>query len=238
MSLAVDVTHRFGSFLLEARFVSEGRLTAFFGRSGSGKTSLVNIIAGVVRPDRGRIVLDDTVLVDTQRGLFVPKYRRRVGYVFQEGRLFPHLTVRQNLLFGQWFTPARERHVSLDQVLESARHRPAAGSPPRRLVGRRKAARCDRPRIAHIAAPAPDGRAAGVARRQPQGRDSAVHRTVARRGAGADRLRLAFASRSRAAGDDRRGVSGRPHRRHRISRPMCWDARTCLRHTWLPKPGS
>ena len=118
MSLAVDVTHRFGSFLLEARFVSAGRLTAFFGRSGSGKTSLVNIIAGVVRPDRGRIVLDDTVLVDTQRGLFVPKYRRRVGYVFQEGRLFPHLTVRQNLLFGQWFTPARERHVSLDQVVD------------------------------------------------------------------------------------------------------------------------
>ena len=65
MSLAVDVTHRFGSFLLEARFVSEGRLTAFFGRSGSGKTSLVNIIAGVVRPDRGRIVLDDTPLVLT-----------------------------------------------------------------------------------------------------------------------------------------------------------------------------
>jgi molybdate transport system ATP-binding protein len=118
MSLAVDVTHRFGSFLLEARFVSEGRLTAFFGRSGSGKTSLVNIIAGVVRPDRGRIVLDDTPLVDTERGLFVPKYRRRVGYVFQEGRLFPHLTVRQNLLFGRWFTPARERHISLDQVLD------------------------------------------------------------------------------------------------------------------------
>jgi molybdate transport system ATP-binding protein len=118
MSLAVDVTHRFGSFLLEARFVSEGRLTAFFGRSGSGKTSLVNIIAGVVRPDRGRLVLDDTPLVDTQRGLFVPKYHRRVGYVFQEGRLFPHLTVRQNLLFGQWFTPARERHVSLDQVVD------------------------------------------------------------------------------------------------------------------------
>ena len=118
MSLAVDVTHRFGSFLLEARFVSDGRLTAFFGRSGSGKTSLINIIAGVVRPDRGRIVLDDTALVDTDRGLFVPKYRRRVGYVFQEGRLFPHLTVRQNLLFGRWFTPPRERHVTLDQVLD------------------------------------------------------------------------------------------------------------------------
>jgi molybdate transport system ATP-binding protein len=118
MSLAVDVTHRFGSFLLEAHFVSDGRLTAFFGRSGSGKTSLINIIAGVVRPDRGRIVLDDTTLVDTDRRLFVPKYRRRVGYVFQEGRLFPHLTVRQNLLFGRWFTPPRERHVTLEQVLD------------------------------------------------------------------------------------------------------------------------
>jgi molybdate transport system ATP-binding protein len=118
MSLAVDVTHRFGSFLLEARFVSEGRLTAFFGRSGSGKTSLVNIIAGIVRPDRGRIGLDDTVLVDTDKRIFVPKYRRRVGYVFQEGRLFPHLTVRQNLLFGRWFTAKGERHIGLDQVLD------------------------------------------------------------------------------------------------------------------------
>jgi molybdate transport system ATP-binding protein len=118
MSLAVEVTHRFGSFLLEASFVSEGRLTAFFGRSGSGKTSLINIIAGIVRPDRGRIVLDDTVLVDTERRIFLPKYRRRVGYVFQEGRLFPHLTVRQNLLFGRWFTAKRERHIGLDQVLD------------------------------------------------------------------------------------------------------------------------
>jgi molybdate transport system ATP-binding protein len=118
MSLAVDVTHRFGSFRLDARFVSDGRLTAFFGRSGSGKTSLVNIIAGVVRPDRGRIVLDDRTLVDTERGIFVPKHRRRVGYVFQEGRLFPHLTVRQNLLFGRWFTPRREREIDLDHVLD------------------------------------------------------------------------------------------------------------------------
>jgi len=118
MSLTVDVTHRFGSFLLEARFVSEGPLTAFFGRSGAGKTSLINIIAGVVRPDRGRVVLDQTPLVDTEQGLFIPKYRRRVGYVFQEGRLFPHLTVRQNLLFGQWFVSKRERQISLEQVLD------------------------------------------------------------------------------------------------------------------------
>jgi molybdate transport system ATP-binding protein len=118
MSLSVDVAHRFGSFSLQAHFVSEGRLTAFFGRSGAGKTSLINIIAGIVRPQRGRIVLDDRTLVDTEQGIFVPRYRRRVGYVFQEGRLFPHLTVRQNLLFGRWFTPKPERQIMLDQVLD------------------------------------------------------------------------------------------------------------------------
>jgi molybdate transport system ATP-binding protein len=138
MTLAVDVTHRFGSFLLEARFVSEGRLTAFFGRSGSGKTSLVNIIAGVIRPDRGRIVLDDTVLVDTKQRIFVPKYRRRVGYVFQEGRLFPHLTVRQNLLFGRWFTPKRERTIGLDQVLDLLGIAPLLDRRPGALSGGEK----------------------------------------------------------------------------------------------------
>ena len=138
MTLAVDVTHRFGSFLLEARFVSEGRLTAFFGRSGSGKTSLVNIIAGVIRPDRGRIVLDDTVLVDTKQRIFVPKYRRRVGYVFQEGRLFPHLTVRQNLLFGRWFTPKRERNIGLDQVLDLLGIAPLLDRRPGALSGGEK----------------------------------------------------------------------------------------------------
>jgi len=118
MSLAVDVTKRLGSFVLEAKFASEGRLTAFFGRSGSGKTSLVNIVAGVTHPDRGRVFLDGRPLVDTERGIFVPKYKRRLGYVFQEGRLFPHLTVRQNLLFGRWFTPKNERKIGIDQVLD------------------------------------------------------------------------------------------------------------------------
>jgi molybdate transport system ATP-binding protein len=72
----------------------------------------------VLRPDRGCVVVEGTPLVDTDKGLFVPKHKRRVGYVFQEGRLFPHLTVRQNLLFGWWFTPKRERHIGLDQVLD------------------------------------------------------------------------------------------------------------------------
>jgi molybdate transport system ATP-binding protein len=118
MTIEVDVAHRLGVFSLEVRFTSAGRLTAFFGQSGSGKTSLVNVIGGLIRPDRGRIAVDGTTLVDTASGIFVPAYRRRVGYVFQEGRLFPHLTVRQNLMFGRWFRPSQERKVQLETVLD------------------------------------------------------------------------------------------------------------------------
>jgi molybdate transport system ATP-binding protein len=103
--IEVAVAHRLGAFQLDASFTSSGRLTALFGRSGSGKTSLVNIIAGLIRPQAGRIAIDGQVLVDTKADIFIPKHRRRIGYVFQEARLFPHLTVRQNLLFGRWFAP-------------------------------------------------------------------------------------------------------------------------------------
>src|SRR5438270_12631514 len=78
-------------------------ITALFGRSGSGKTSLVNTLAGLLRPDAGRISLDGTVLYDRAAGIDMPPQRRRIGYVFQDARLFPHLTVRRNLLYGRWF---------------------------------------------------------------------------------------------------------------------------------------
>src|SRR6202142_391584 len=103
--LSVSVTHRLGDFTLDAAFESEGGLTTLFRRSRPGKTSLINAIAGLYRPDRGRIAVDGVVLTDTTTGVFVPAHRRRVGYVFQEGRLFPHLNVRQNLLYGRWFAP-------------------------------------------------------------------------------------------------------------------------------------
>jgi molybdate transport system ATP-binding protein len=104
MSLEIDVEHTRGAFRLTARFAAEPGVTALFGRSGSGKSTLIDIVAGLIRPQRGRIVIDGTTLVDTGRGVFVPKHRRRVGYVFQDSRLFPHLSVRQNLLYGRWFS--------------------------------------------------------------------------------------------------------------------------------------
>ena len=109
MTLEIDIAHRLGGFALDARFVAGSGLVALFGRSGAGKTSIVNVIAGLVRPDRGRVTLDGVTLLDTERGISVPRHRRRLGYVFQEGRLFPHLTVRQNLVYGRWFVAAAER---------------------------------------------------------------------------------------------------------------------------------
>src|SRR5438132_3184402 len=121
--LSVAIQHHFGSFVLDAAFDSGGGLTALFGRSGAGKTSLINAIAGLLRPERGHILVDGEVLTDTERGVFVPPRRRRVGYVFQEGRLFPHLSVRQNLLYGRWFAPPVDRKGGgrageVDQIVE------------------------------------------------------------------------------------------------------------------------
>ncbi|HEY2874474.1 MAG TPA: molybdenum ABC transporter ATP-binding protein [Reyranella sp.] len=104
MSLDIDVEHTRGSFHLAALFVAQPGVTALFGRSGSGKSTLVDIVAGLVRPQRGRIVIDGETLVDTEKRVFVPRHRRRVGYVFQDSRLFPHLSVRQNLVYGRWFS--------------------------------------------------------------------------------------------------------------------------------------
>jgi molybdate transport system ATP-binding protein len=110
--------HRQGGFHLRASFTAGPGITALFGRSGSGKTTLINIIAGLVKPQQGRVAVDGESLIDTRQGLFVPPHRRRVGYVFQEGRLFPHLTVRQNLRYGRWFTPASERRAKFEDIVE------------------------------------------------------------------------------------------------------------------------
>jgi molybdate transport system ATP-binding protein len=100
--LTVEVEKRFGEFALSAAFESAGGATALFGASGAGKTTIFNMIAGLTRPNRGRIVLDGEVLFDDEARIDVPAWRRRIGTVFQEGRLFPHLSVRHNLDYGRW----------------------------------------------------------------------------------------------------------------------------------------
>ena len=118
MTIEVEIHRRLGTFDLDLNFVTSGRLTALFGASGSGKTSVVNAIAGMIVPDVARIVVDGRVLVDSASGFFLPPHRRRIGYVFQEPRLFPHLSVKQNLNYGLWFTPSAERKADFVRIVE------------------------------------------------------------------------------------------------------------------------
>ncbi|WP_291547811.1 molybdenum ABC transporter ATP-binding protein [Bosea sp. (in: a-proteobacteria)] len=144
--LDIAVSHRLGGFTLDAALQSQSRVTALFGPSGAGKSSLANVIGGLIRPDAGHVRIEGKTLVDVEAGSFVRPHRRRIGYVFQEARLFPHLTVRQNLLFGHWFVPrAVRRPAELDKVLDLLgighllRRRPGAlsgGEKQRVAIGR------------------------------------------------------------------------------------------------------
>jgi molybdate transport system ATP-binding protein len=115
--LEVDVRFARGDFHLEAKFVADAPIVALFGRSGSGKTTLVDAIAGLVRPQQGRIVIDGRVLFDSHARIDLAPESRRVGYIFQEGLLFPHLSVRANLHYGERLTPAAERFVDRARVV-------------------------------------------------------------------------------------------------------------------------
>ncbi len=116
--LRVDVAKKLGEFTLEADFTSEGRVTGLFGASGAGKTSLINMIAGLTKPDRGTIALDGETLDDTAAGVHVPPYRRHIGYVFQDARLFPHLDVRANLDYGRRMNRLAEDPAQRKRVVD------------------------------------------------------------------------------------------------------------------------
>ncbi|CAH0230329.1 Sulfate/thiosulfate import ATP-binding protein CysA [Agrobacterium fabrum] len=118
MTLSVSTRHRLGAFELDASFTSEGGVTALFGRSGSGKTSMIRIIAGLLRPDEGKVSLDGEVLADSGKRLFLPAHKRRFGYVFQEARLFPHLSVAQNLRYGRWFAAGKDTNANDDRIID------------------------------------------------------------------------------------------------------------------------
>jgi molybdate transport system ATP-binding protein len=143
--LAVQVEKHLGEFALDIAFTSESRATALFGPSGAGKTSLINMIAGLLRPDRGRVEIDGEVLFDNATQIDVPAWRRRIGYVFQEGRLFPHITVRHNLEYGRWISghkadPAAFKHVvellDIGYLLDRRPGKLSGGERQRIAVGR------------------------------------------------------------------------------------------------------
>jgi molybdate transport system ATP-binding protein len=134
-SLKAEIRHEFERLTLDVRLDLAGGLTALLGPSGAGKTSVLNVLAGLLRPAAARIEIDGTMLADTARGLWVPAHQRQIGYVFQESRLFPHLTVRQNLAFGRWFAGRRDAGIGMDEVVDLLGLRTLLHRHPARLSG-------------------------------------------------------------------------------------------------------
>jgi len=143
--ISVDVRRQLGRFALAASFEArDARLTALFGRSGCGKSSILAAIAGLLRPDAGRIAVGDETLFDSSRGIDVPAERRRIGFVFQDDRLFPHLSVRDNLRYGLKRAGAEARIgfddvvrlLGLAQLLDRRPVRLSGGEKQRVAIGR------------------------------------------------------------------------------------------------------
>ncbi len=136
--IAVEARKRLGDFSIDVRFSAPSTgVTALYGHSGAGKTTVVNMLAGLIRPDDGRISIDDAVLFSTRERVDLPPERRRLGYVFQEGRLFPHYSVRGNLRYG---APRRPRQglVTFDNVVSLLALAPLLDRPVAALSGGEK----------------------------------------------------------------------------------------------------
>lgn len=126
---------RLGDFVLDAAFEADGRVVALFGPSGSGKSTILRMVAGLLRPEAGRIAVAGRVVFDSGAGIDLPSRRRRVGLVFQDGLLFPHLDVRQNLLYGSWARGAKRHPLEFLRTIEILGIAHLLGRAPRSLSG-------------------------------------------------------------------------------------------------------
>jgi molybdate transport system ATP-binding protein len=117
MTLEVHIKHHFGDFALDVAFEAGPGITALFGRSGAGKTTVINAVAGLLNPDAGHVRLDGTTMFDAGSAVFVAPAKRHLGYVFQDARLFPHLNVEANLTFGARYAPPGSTGADLHEVV-------------------------------------------------------------------------------------------------------------------------
>jgi molybdate transport system ATP-binding protein len=135
MLFAVDVEKKIDNFSLQVAFSLTEKKCGVFGPSGSGKSTFMHILAGLVRPDRGRIVFDGTILFDSEKKINLPTQQRRIGVVFQHSHLFPHMNVRRNLLYGWQRTPAAQRRITPEAIIEALNLEPLLGRGVNRLSG-------------------------------------------------------------------------------------------------------
>lgn len=132
----IDIRISRPGFTLETAFTAPGAgVTALFGRSGAGKTTIIQAVAGVVTPDRGRIVVDGETYFDSARGIDIPIEQRRAGYVFQDARLFPHMTVERNLRYGERRARVAKASIGFDTVVDLLGIRHLLGRRPHTLSG-------------------------------------------------------------------------------------------------------
>ncbi|WP_245906091.1 molybdenum ABC transporter ATP-binding protein [Teichococcus aestuarii] len=136
--LEVALRHRLGAFALEAEFTAPAGVTVLFGPSGSGKSSILAAVAGLLRPAEGRVALAGAPLTDMAAGLFLPPERRRCATVFQEGRLFPHLSVESNLRYGLRRAPRGAEGPGFAEVVALLGLEGLLGRRPARLSGGEK----------------------------------------------------------------------------------------------------
>jgi molybdate transport system ATP-binding protein len=135
MSLEVRIAHPMPQFSLEVEFKTSDGITTLFGPSGAGKTTVINIVAGLLRAEKSFIRVGDQVLTDTDTGIALPPNKRRIGYVFQDARLFPHLNVRRNLVYGRWANGAPRSGPMFDHIVDLLGISPLLLRMPRDLSG-------------------------------------------------------------------------------------------------------
>ena len=119
MSISVDIEKKLGSFHLRVAFEAENETMALLGASGCGKSMTLRCIAGIVRPDRGRIVLNGRTLFDSERHIDLPPQQRGVGYLFQQYALFPHMTVEKNVCAGTREGTRAERKAAAQRIMRT-----------------------------------------------------------------------------------------------------------------------
>jgi molybdate transport system ATP-binding protein len=134
-ALSAKLKTQKGSFTLDLEVDFINGITGVFGPSGSGKTTLMHLISGLENPDQGFITIDNEVVLDTTKHVHIKTRKRRIGYVFQEGRLFPHMTVRKNLLFGNSYTDESAQLIEFEELVDLLEIRPLLEKRPKNLSG-------------------------------------------------------------------------------------------------------